>query len=817
MVSCLSVSAAICARNTHAQTVFAQPVAPAETLAAATSADGVRSNPALAAQLRASSLRLINVWDVRAMVGAGAASYNGTALTWALPLPLGLGAGLGASWLRPEIDGRVAHVVSAEGTLAMTLSRGFSLGAKLKITGAYGALAGAALEGTAALDLSMLYRPNAIWSFALASPNLLGPRSPAVGALRSVTGGIGLRPGATDRVTVGLDGTLTEALTGGVRVGAQVRVPFGRVRAEASMDLPSGVWRATAGLELAWGQYSLGAGPILTGNLAGNVAPLGLYATAGWDAERHRALPEPGQLVVVRVDDDLGARGLSRLLLRLERYRHDPSVRGVMFAPRADLRGLAGGDELREAFLRLRASGKYVGCHLEDAANAAMIACTGAERVAMDPAATLRTAGLRTSRFFLGDALAELGVRTQFVRIGPWKSAAEQFTRRGSTPEALAQENSLLDGLLAHLVGRLAEARHKTPAEMQAILFDGPYSAPQAREHALIDEVVTLESFANAVSNELHASVVRQGDYTPQQGLRWGTGRAVAILHIEGDIIDGRSQDVPLLGNMVGDETVLESITALAGADRVAAVVVRIDSPGGSAAASERIWRALARLARIKPVIASFGRQAASGGYYVAAPAREIFTPPSSLVGSIGIFFGKADIAPLLTRLHVGIETSRRGERADMDSMYRPFSDSELTVVGSLIREFYNLFLDRVSAGRHRSREQIHSIAEGRVFTGEMGLHNGLADHEGGLLAALDRARVLGELDADCELVELPRADVGLLSLVRNAIGVSEPNGPASTLFARSGLARAFRWLYVVALADLGRPLAMSEWPLDAP
>ncbi len=808
-------------KQATAQTVFAQPVSPAETVGAGTSADGVRSNPALAAQLRASSIRLVNVWDMRVappgVPMALGSTYDATALTWAVPLPLGFGVGLGASWLRPVVDGRLAHVVSAEATAAYAISRGFSLGARARFTGAYGSGSVASLEGSAALDLALLYRPSAMWSFGLASPNLLGPRSPAAGALRSLTAGVGIRPLESDRLTVAVDGTITEALTGNVRVGAQVRVPFGRIRGEGTMDLPSGVWRSTLGVELAWGQYSLGGGPIVAGNLQGNLSGLGMYSTAGWDAERHRAIPELAQLVVVRVDDELGARGLARLLLRLERYRNDPSVRGVLFVPRADLHGLAGADELREAFLRLRSSGKYVGCHLEDAANSALIACTGAQHVAIDPMATVRTAGLRTTRFFLGDALAQLGVRTQFVRIGPWKSAAEQFTRGGSTPEALEQESSLLDSLLGYLVGRLADAHHKTPAEMQDIIFHGPYSAEQARTHSLVDEVVTLETYSTSLSNELNAGVVRQGDYVVRQPLRWAGGRSVAVLHIDGDIIDGESQSVPFLGNMVGDETLIESIGALAASDRVAAVVVRIDSPGGSASASERIWRALSRLARVKPVIASIGRIAASGGYYVAAPAREIYTPRPALVGSIGIFFGKADIAPLLTRLHIGIETSRRGEHADMDSIYRPFSEDELTIVGNLIREFYNLFLDRVSAGRHRTREQIHAIAEGRVFTGEMGLHNGLADHEGGFLMALDRARQLGGLEPDCDIVELPRADTGLIGLVRSAIGISDPTTPAAAIFARSGLARAFRWLYVVAMGDMGRPLAMSEWPLDSP
>jgi protease-4 len=288
-------------------------------------------------------------------------------------------------------------------------------------------------------------------------------------------------------------------------------------------------------------------------------------------------------------------------------------------------------------------------------------------------------------------------------------------------------------------------------------------------------------------------------------------------LHIHGDIIEGESQDIPLIGNQVGDRTLVQAIEALGASSRVAAVVVRIDSPGGSASASERMWRALARLAAIKPVITSIGRSAASGGYYVAAPAREIFTNALSLTGSIGIFFGKADLAPLLARLHVGVETSQRGERADMDSIFRPMTPGEIEIVRRLIAERYNVFLDRVSRGRRRTPAQIHAIAEGRVFTGAQALRNGLADREGGLLSAIDRAAMLGGLTGEFDIITLPRSDAGLLGALRSIVEVNDPRTPVAQLFGRSEMAQALRWLFAVSRVGSGQVMAMTEWPLLAP
>ncbi|MDP3276052.1 MAG: signal peptide peptidase SppA [Deltaproteobacteria bacterium] len=812
----MTLGVALSATSAHAQATSGALLAPGETVAGGTSADATRVNPALSALIRRGGLRIFHATELSGPSTRSTPVLDGTSVTYATPLPLGFGLSVGAAWLRPRLGANLQHQVSADVGLSYMVVPGLSLGARVRGTGTIASPAISQTEGVS-LDLAALWRPTPWISLGVAVPQIAGPRAPTLGLLRSVTAGVALRPTQTDALTVGIDGTVTEALTSTSRASVVSALPFGRLRAEFALDTPSLAWRAMAGVELAWSNYSLGGGAIFGGTGGSVDGPTGFYATAGWDDERHNALPEAAMVVVVKVEDDLGSRGLARLLLRLERMRRDPAVVGVLFVPRAQVGGLAGADELREAFARFRTSGKHVACHLEEPTNSTLLACSHAERIAIDPATIVRAAGIRATRFFLGDALSQLGVHAQFVRIGPWKSAPEQFTRSGSSPEAIAQESSLLDSLLDHLSRQIAEGRNMTPARAQETLLGGPYTAAEAVDRHLADEREMLDAFGRSLARTWNGSLVRWSAYVPRQHRAWSGGAAVAVIHIDGDIVEGESQDLPVIGAMVGEETLRTAIEAAMNSPRVAAVVLRIDSPGGSATASEHIWRAIDRLARRKPLIVSVGRQAASGGYYVAAPAREIFVNASALTGSIGIFFGKVDISGLLTRLHVGVETSRRGPHADMDSIYRAFDESELVTVQRLITESYNLFLSRVASGRHRSVGEVHHLGEGRVFTGRMALANGLADREGGLLVALDRAAALGGLGETFDVIELPRPDAGLLALVRNAVGVSDPRSFVAALMANNEVGDSLRWLYASARAPQGAMMAMTEWPIALP
>lgn len=795
----------------QAQGLSGEVSLPGTSVASVAGADALRVNPGGIGVGRTWSLRATSVHPLEGAAG----SLGATAVSFASPLPFGFGVAVGAQWHRPELPSPRTgpHWGSFDLGLAYAFTSRLTVGLQFRTVVTAPDTRGDLATDTA-MDLGALWRPSAHFALALTARNVWGPRSVAGGIDTAFVGGAAVRPTGSDALTLGADASLDLRGELIARGAARVAIPHvGFLRAEGIYEFGAEAWRAGVGLDVRWGAADLGVGGYFGG---GDRA--GLAVSAGLSGERSAvSLPSPTVTVTVPLTDEPGPRSFARLLLRLERLRRDPSVRGVLFAPRADVPGLASAEELRDAFQRLRRGGVRVGCHLTEANTATWFACAGVDRITVDPAGGIRMQGLRSARYFLGPALWDLGVRTDFVRIADWKSAAEQLTRGSSTPTARAQEEALLDGWFATLLRGAAAQRSALAGHASEAITGGPYTAREALSAQMVDAVVTLEVAERAMSRATRARAVELDDYVAEGSRRWAPGPAVAVIWIDGDIVDGESRVIPLLGNrMSGDRDVVQSIEAAAANPRVGAIVLRIDSPGGSALASDLIWRAVTLASRRKPVVASFGRIAASGGYYVAAGAREIFTNAFTLTGSIGIFYGKADVANLLARLHVGVELSRRGDHADMDSVFRPYEPAERRMLGQKIGEFYNLFLRRVATGRHRDVASIDAVGEGRVFTGERALEHGLVDRVGGFLDAMDRARELAGLRDDAEVVNLPEEPGGLLRLVTGLLTTaSGPSALGSVLPLREA-ATLLRWLSVVG-AHSGRPMAMTELPMDLP
>jgi protease-4 len=239
---------------------------------------------------------------------------------------------------------------------------------------------------------------------------------------------------------------------------------------------------------------------------------------------------------------------------------------------------------------------------------------------------------------------------------------------------------------------------------------------------------------------------------------------------VDGSITDGENRDVPILNiHTTGARTVVAAIRRMAEDPTVAAIVLRIDSPGGSASASDRIWRAVRRARRHKPVVASMGAVAASGGYYVASAADEIVADPSTLTGSIGIFFGKVDFAELASRLGVGVEQLARGRRAGATSLFRPFTDDEREALRAQITYFYRLFLRRVATGRGMTPEEVDALGQGHIYSGDRALRLHLVDRLGGFVTAVARARSLADLPPDAEMIFAPSRPHGLMGYLLNS------------------------------------------------
>jgi protease-4 len=295
----------------------------------------------------------------------------------------------------------------------------------------------------------------------------------------------------------------------------------------------------------------------------------------------------------------------------------------------------------------------------------------------------------------------------------------------------------------------------------------------------------------------------------------WNAGPSIGVVMVDGSIIDGDSTDIPFLNiHMTGGRSVVDAIEGMVSDPLVRAIVLRVDSPGGAVLASDQIWRAVRRAREQKPVVVSMGAVAASGGYYIASAGDEIWADPSTLTGSIGIFYGKVDVVGLADKLDVGIEVFRRGKRAGAESLFRPFTSDERAALVDRLRSYYQLFLSRVAEGRHKPVEEIDRIARGHVYSGDTAQRLGLVDHLGGFASALARARQLGGVSDDAQVIVRPKRKEGLLDYVFDQGASTSASASAAQLLPaelRTLLAR------IVTMQRLGATTPLALLPYDAP
>ena len=588
-------------------------------------------------------------------------------------------------------------------------------------------------------------------------------------------------------------------------LAASFKVPWvGRLAFAGELQQLDGeeVWTLSAGVDVRWGGLSLA--PAIHTNDSGDEIGWSLVA----DVHGTPRIGVPTQRYVAKVKvGGLGTRGLPRVVMALDRALHDPRVAGVILEPRDTSAGLAVAQEMRLMITALQKAGKPVYCHLESPSGSEYYLCAGADRVSIDPAGAVRLMGVSADSIYFGDVLRNVGVRADFVRIGRYKSAPEQFTNRTPSDSASEQRSSLLDDAYSRLVHDLSGDLERDEEAVRKLVDTGPFTASEAVRDKLVTSTLDthdLEDAAHALFGQ-RTPIMNQGE--PAEEPRFGPTGQIGVVVIDGTIVDGENVDVPFFDiHMSGGRTIVKSIDDLANNPRIRAIVLRIDSPGGAVTASDQIWRAVKRAREKKPVIASMGDVAASGGYYVAAPATEIWASPSTITGSIGIFYGKVDIAPLAERFGVGISSDQRGAHAGADSLYRPFTDEERASLVTKLRIWYRQFLDRVAEGRKMPVEQVDLLARGRVYSGDAALANGLVDSLGGFGSALARARELGKLAPNAEVVVVPRRPSTLLDYVT---GVSASTQLPISAALKPMLSR----LMLLSMLSGSEPVALFEGP----
>jgi protease-4 len=457
------------------------------------------------------------------------------------------------------------------------------------------------------------------------------------------------------------------------------------------------------------------------------------------DKALSRPRPTPWALVFGQTLKD----PLAETLAALHRLAADPSVGAVVLRGASLHGGWGKAEELRAAIEELQARGKKVVFYLESGGDLEYSLAAAADRVYAAPEAVLLVNGLSSTALFAGEGLDKLGVKAEFFRVGAYKNAPDTFTRKSMSGEQREVESSLLDDLYGRYVERTAARRNLEESKLKGLLDKGILKPIEAVEAGLLDGLLYPDQLEQEVGRLLGGKVsLRKVAIEPPatREVRWGMPRKIAVIRVEGEIARGEAPRDPLGAvRIASSERITKRIHDAADDPRVAAIVVRIDSPGGDGNASDLIWRELvrARKEKKKPVIASMGDVAASGGYYVAAGADEILAEPSTITGSIGVFVPHFDAEELFGKLGLNFTTLRRGESADIFSPYRDLTDKERKTLQAWVDNFYDMFVGRVSESRGLSKQQVDAVAQGRVWTGAQALDRKLIDRFGGLEDAI--------------------------------------------------------------------------------
>ena len=502
---------------------------------------------------------------------------------------------------------------------------------------------------------------------------------------------------------------------------------------------------------------------------------------------------KPNSSLVLRVDSDLGELEPvsvfspfleSRPTLRsttemLRRAKTDARITGLLVLPTESPALWGKTQELRDAILDFKTSKKPVVAFLEYGGDQEYYLATAADRIFLLPTSTLDLRGIASYELFLRGSLDKIGTVPDFVHVGDYKTAPNIWTEKGYTPAHREMAESLNRDTFDQLVEGIAEARKKTPAEVKALVDEGPFLPEDALDAGLIDGLAYEDELADKAT-------LGRGKLQPVEGSRYGSGHPgasafgrrarIAIVYAVGTIMSGKSGR-SAQGDVLGSQTMVETIRKVREDASIKAVVLRIDSPGGSTVASDVMWRELMLTKAKKPLVVSMSDVAASGGYYIAMPAHTIVAQPGTLTGSIGILGGKFVTRGTFNKLGANVEGVSQGRHAEMLSPLRPFTPDERRKIQAQMEAFYDQFVEKVAEARHSTPERIDAIAQGRVWTGRQARDIGLVDELGGLDRAIAIARQRAKLPAgDVDYVVYPPRK-SLYEMVADPLGESGHSG----------------------------------------
>jgi protease-4 len=452
----------------------------------------------------------------------------------------------------------------------------------------------------------------------------------------------------------------------------------------------------------------------------------------------------------------------------LDKAKRDPRIRSVLLMPSSlSLPYWGKVQELRDALLDFRTSGKTVIAFLEYGGDREYYLASAADRVYLMPTSPLDLTGVASYEIFLRGTLDKIGAVPDFLHIGDYKTAVNQMTETGFTPAHREMSESLNRDQFEQLVRGVAESRNKTEDEVRALIDQGPFLPEEALRLGLVDDLAYEDQLDDRApelrDGEREARRIEGREYrrVRPESVGFRPRSRIAVLYVVGTIVSGRSAFDPINGPVVGSDTVVEQIRQVREDDSIRAIVLRVDSPGGSSIASDVIWRELMITREddpSRPLITSMSDLAASGGYYIGMAGDVIVAQPATLTGSIGIYTGKIALGGAMDKIGVTTETVQSGANADMYSPFEPFSPAHRARLQEYMQGFYDNFVEKAAASRRTTPEQMEALAQGRVWTGRQARERGLVDALGGLDTAVRIAKQRANIDADedVELVVYP-------------------------------------------------------------
>lgn len=482
---------------------------------------------------------------------------------------------------------------------------------------------------------------------------------------------------------------------------------------------------------------------------------------------------------------------LSTCMDRMHQAAKDKSIKGVILHIDGLEIGWARLNELQTAIAEIKAAGKPVWARMNDGSNKDYLLAAACDKIFMPESGTLMLTGLRAEVMFYKNLFEMLDIKADMLRVGAFKSAAEPYTRSDMSPEFREEMEEILDDYYASMVSQIAATRKLPDEKVKAVIDEGLASAARAKELGLIDDLAYHDQLIDLIAaGDTSVEVRIREDYRKKKmnteldlfslmeilsggpSQTSSTRPRIAVLRLEGMIVSGASPMSLFSEASISSDKIVPLIEKLGKDENVKAIVLRVDSPGGSALASDLIWRALE--ATNKPVVASMGDTAASGGYYISMGADEIFAEPGTLTGSIGVLGGKIALDGLMRKFGVTTSVIQRGKNSGVMSPTAAFSDSERESMQQMLNNVYAQFTQKAATGRHMEYAALEALARGRVYTGRQAKEIGLVDQLGTLADAIAHTRKLvGDEAGKLELEDLPKA----LSPLEMLMGQTAPAG----------------------------------------